>query len=219
MKIEIWSDIACPFCYIGKRRIEYALQHLHFANEVNITWRSFELNPDAPKEVSKDIYDMLAEKYGRTREWALGSTQRVGKMAEEVGLHFNFETQKPTNSFNAHRIIQLAKKHGLQDIAEERFFKAYFCEGANVADDETLIKLGEEIGLSKTDIISVLQSDKFAYDVRTDQLEARNFGISGVPFFVIDRKFGISGAQPSEVFIDTLNKAFKEKKPFIFNRN
>ncbi|MCO4292772.1 DsbA family oxidoreductase [Solitalea sp. MAHUQ-68] len=220
MKVEIWSDIACPFCYIGKRRLENALEQFPNKEHVEIVWHSFELDPNAKYEQGKDIHDILAEKYGRDREWAIQMSEQVAALAGEEGLSFDFSKNVPANTFDAHRLIHLADKQGLQDAAKERLLKAYFTEGRDVADHQTLVELGAEIGLNSEEIKNMLSSDEFGYDVRVDEQEANHIGVRGVPFFVINRKYGISGAQPLEVFTDTLNKAWSEEHPLeVVNDN
>ncbi|POY38950.1 disulfide bond formation protein DsbA [Solitalea longa] len=220
MKVEIWSDIACPFCYIGKRRLENALEQFPNKEQVEIVWHSFELDPNAKYDEGKDIHDILSAKYGRDRDWAIQMSEQVSAMAKEEGLDFDFSKNVPANTFNAHRLIHLANKHGKQDEAKERLLKAYFTEGQDVDSKQVLVKLGEEIGLNTIEIEKMLDSDEFGYDVRVDEQEANHIGVRGVPFFVVNRKYGISGAQPLEVFTDTLNKAWSEEHPLeIVNDN
>jgi protein disulfide-isomerase len=212
MNIEIWSDVVCPFCYIGKRHFEKALEQVPDKVDIKITWRSFELNPDAPNNYPGDLYDMLAARYRTTRQGAIEMNKRVLEMAEKAGLKFDLDAVKPSNSFDAHRLIKLAAKHGLQDIAEETFFAAFFSRGLNIGEKETLGKIGEEIGLKREEVDSILSSDLYADEVRTDERMATQFGISGVPFFVFDRKYGLSGAQPIDVFREIFASVRKERE-------
>jgi predicted DsbA family dithiol-disulfide isomerase len=207
MQLEIWSDIACPFCYIGKRHLEAALAQLPDREAVEIIWRSFELDPSAPREYPGDLYDMLAQKFRTTREQAHKMNERVVQMATAAGLDFNFDVARPANSFDAHRLIQLARQHGRADEAEERIFAAYFTEGKSIADPETLRAIGAAIGLPAAEVERLLLSDDFADAVRADEQEAQRLGITGVPFFVFDRKYAISGAQPVSVFAQALERA------------
>lgn len=211
MKVEIWSDIACPFCYIGKRRFEEALRQFESGHEVEVVYRSFELDPHAPRDVGMDIYDMLAQKYGISREQAKAMNQNVAKMAKSAGLRFQFDNVVLTNTFDAHRLTHYAAQHGKMAEMKERLLQAYFEEGRHVGDRETLALLAAEVGLDRTGAQEVLGSDAYGDEVRRDEAEARQLGIHGVPFFVINRKYGISGAQSVEVFLEALQKAWSEQ--------
>lgn len=210
MKVEIWSDIACPFCYIGKRKFENALAQFSHKDTVQVEWRSFQLDPEADNVPGQNIYEVLAEKKGWTPEQAKALSGQVVNMAKEVGLDYNMDATVPANTYNAHRLTHLAAKHGLQDAAEERLFQAYFMEGKNIQDGETLVQLGKDIGLAEDVVRSMLDSDAFQTDVRRDIAEAQQIGVRGVPFFVIDRKYAVSGAQPSELFLQALQTARTE---------
>lgn len=210
MKVEIWSDVMCPFCYIGKRKFEAALNALPQKNSIQVIWRSFELNPTLQYKPGRDSYSYIAEIKGQSREWSVKVHNSLTETAKSVGLDFNFEQAKIANSFDAHRVIQLAKIYNLTDAVEERFFKAYFTEGELISDHSTLIRLAEEAGLSKEEVTLVLDSDQYANEVRNDVAEARRLSATGVPFFVIDRKYAVSGAQDTSVFAKTLQKAFAE---------
>ncbi len=212
MKIEIWSDVMCPFCYIGKRRLEGALASFPHKDEVEIVWKSFQLNPDMRTEPGKSITDYLVEKKGWSREQIHQMHERLTLSAKEMGLHYDFDKAVVANSFDAHRLVQLAKTRGLGDAMEERLFKAYFSEGGNIADPATLIKLGLDAGLAEADIRSVLEGEAFAKEVRGDVEEARQLGVNGVPFFVLDRKYAVSGAQETPAFLKALEKAYGESK-------
>lgn len=211
IKVEIWSDVMCPFCYIGKRKFETALTQFKDKDKVEIVWKSFQLNADLKTDTSKNTIQHLAESKGWTMEYTNSTVQYVMEMAEGVGLHYDFNKAVVANSFDAHRLIQLAKSKGKGDAAEERLFKAYFTEGKNTADHAVLIQLGKEIGLEETELKQVLGSDAFAKEVKNDIQEAEQIGVSGVPFFVLDRKFAVSGAQDPEVFLKSLIKASEEK--------
>ncbi len=209
MKVEIWSDVMCPFCYIGKRKFETALAQFKNHQQVEIIWKSFQLNPDMKTDPNKNTIQHLAEIKGWSLDYAKGMTDNVTKTAREVGLIYNFDKAVVANSFDAHRLIQMAKKQGKGDAAEERLFKAYFTEGKNTADHATLIALGKEIGLNETEVSTMLAGKEFTNDVLNDLQEADQLRIGGVPFFVFDRKYAVSGAQQPETFLDTLNKAWE----------
>lgn len=217
MKVEIWSDIACPFCYIGKRHFEKALAS--FPNEeIEVEWKSFELDPNAQKEYEDDLYTLLANKYKQTREWALESATSMKQKGKDVGLDFNFNKTISTNTFDAHRLIHLAKSKGKQDEAEEVLFKAYFTDGKHIGNPEVLPEIGSAIGLEASEVKQMLVSNLYAEEVRADENLSQEFGIRGVPFFVINRKYGISGAQPVDHFIDTINKALSEESTIIVDK-
>jgi predicted DsbA family dithiol-disulfide isomerase len=215
MHIEAWSDIACPFCYIGKRHLEIALADFKHKNEVTLEWKSFELQPDADQnpDGSLRLDAMLAAKLGVSEKEASTMNQRVVAMAKEAGLEYHLDTVIPTNTFTAHRFLHLAKQHGLQDKAKERLMAAYFTEGKHVGSTQTLAELMLEVGLELPEIEEVLAGEDYGYNVRTDEQEARSLGISGVPFFVFDRKLAISGAQPVELFKEVLEKTWAEAHP------
>jgi predicted DsbA family dithiol-disulfide isomerase len=210
MKVEIWSDIMCPFCYIGKRKFEAALAQFPHKDQVEIEWKSFQLNPDMKTEEGKNINQYLAEIKGWSAEQAETMNERVTKMAQMVGLNYDFDKAIVANSFDAHRLIQLAKQNKKGDVAEERLFKAYFTEGKNTADHKTLIQLGTDIGLDSEEVKKMLESNAYADEVDKDIQEAYQIGVKGVPFFVVDRKYAVSGAQESEVFLETMNKVWEE---------
>ncbi len=209
MLIEIWSDMMCPFCYIGKKRFESALQQFEHNNQVEVVWKSFQLNPALLEQSDDDAYDYLAKLKGQTREWSQKQHDRVAKMAANEGLIYNFDKVKICNSMNAHRVMQLAKKGNMDQAMAERFFKAHFTEGASLSDHQTLLSLAIEVGLPADEVKLVLQDKRFEEEVLKDHKEAEDLGATGVPFFVIDRKFAISGAQEIEVFLTGLNKALQ----------
>lgn len=207
MKVEIWSDVMCPFCYIGKRRFEEALTQFNNADEVEVVWKSYQLNPHLKTDPTINIHQYLANIKGIDLDDARQMNQQVTEMAESVGLAYDFDRAIVANSFDAHRLSHLAAQHGLGNAAEEALFKAYFTEGKNIADKETLIALGAGIGLSAEGIKQMLNTDAFADNVKHDVAEAQQLGVRGVPFFVFDRKFAVSGAQPTAIFLQTLEKA------------
>lgn len=211
MKVEIWSDVMCPFCYIGKRRFESALDKFKYKDEVKITWKSFQLNPQMKTDPGKSINQYLAEIKDWTLEQAESMNERVTQMAKAEGLYYDFDKAIVANSFDAHRLIQFAKTKNRGDEAEEILFKAYFSEGKNTADFSTLVQLGTEIGLDKDELEKMLAGNEFANEVQNDVREAQELNIYAVPFFVIDRKYGISGAQQTETFLEALNKGKEER--------
>jgi predicted DsbA family dithiol-disulfide isomerase len=212
MKVDIWSDIRCPFCYIGKRRFEVALDRFEYRDQVEVTWHSFELDPHLKTQPGKSLYEYLAEIKGQSLEWSEQMHDQLTATASTVGLAFNFERAVVANSFDAHRLIQFAKTKGMGDQAKERLLKAYFTEGADISDLPTLLKLGSDIGLDKIELERVLHSDAYSENVRSDESTAQRLGIRGVPFFVLDQQFGVSGAQTPETFLEALQHAWKEKK-------
>lgn len=210
MKIEIWSDVVCPFCYIGKRKLEKALAKFPQKEAIEIEWKSFQLNPDQKTNPDISTLEYLAESKGWTLEQAREISAQVSHMAEMEGLAFDFEHAVVANTKNAHRLIHLAKASGKGGEMKERLLKAYFTEGLNIDDSETLISLGKEVGLEEESIKKLLESNQYEDTVDQDIYESKLIGVKGVPFFVLDRKFGISGAQPDEVFTQTLEKAWTE---------
>lgn len=210
MKIEIWSDVVCPFCYIGKRKLEKALDKFPLKDQVEIEWKSFQLNPEEKTNPSINTLEHLAQSKGWSMDQTREITSNVVEMAKEQGLEFDFEKAKVANTKNAHRLIHFSKQQGKGGEMKERLLKAYFSDGENVDDPNTLIKLGAEIGLNESEIKSMLASNQFDDAVDQDIYESRLIGVRGVPFFVLDRKFGISGAQPDEVFEETIEKAWSE---------
>jgi predicted DsbA family dithiol-disulfide isomerase len=200
----------CPFCYIGKRRFENALEQFAHKDDIQIEWRSFQLDPDMQYVPGKNINEVLADKKGWTVEEARQMNQRVSDMARQEGLEYNMEQAIPANTLDAHRLTHLAAKHGLQDQAEERLFSAYFTEGKNIGDKDDLIRLGREIGLTEEELHDLFETDAYAQEVLLDCYEAQQIGVRGVPFFVLDRKYAVSGAQSSNVFLEALKTAWKE---------
>lgn len=211
MKVEVWSDIMCPFCYIGKRNYEAGLKQFSDSNNIEIIWKSFQLDPSIPKEpVDENIYQYLADKKGMSYERSVQMHESVVATAKKAGLEYNFDKAVIVNSFNAHRMIQLAKTKGLGDAAEERLFLAYFTEGKNFGSAEVLVELGKDIGLTEAEVLTALSDDAYAYKVKQDIQEAQQLGINAVPFFVFDRKYAVSGAQPPQAFLETLKRSFSE---------
>lgn len=212
MKVEIWSDVMCPFCYIGKRHFESALEKFSGAKDVTVEWKSFQLNPDLKTQPGKSINQHLAEIKGWSLEKAAEMNDYVTNMAREAGLEYHLDQAVVANSFDAHRLSHLAKKHGVQDKLEELLFAAYFTEGKNTADHQVLTGIGIAAGLDAKEIEQVLNSELYAMDVQHDVNEAQTIGVRGVPFFVFDRKYAVSGAQPVEAFLQTMERAAAEAK-------
>ncbi len=213
MHVEIWSDIACPWCYVGKRRFEAALAAFEHRDEVEVTWRSFELDPTAPREREGDAAAHLAEKYGTSLEQAQAMLDRMTETAAGDGLEFRFDLARGGNTFDAHRLLHLAAAHGAQDAVKERFMRAYLTEGELIADHAVLERLGVEAGLPADEVRDVLATDRYAAEVRDDEHTAGALGISAVPFFVVDRRIGASGAHDPEVLLDLLRRARPEPSP------
>ncbi len=213
MEVEIWVDVVCPWCYVGKRRWEAALADFPHRDEVEVTWRSFELAPDAPASSDQSLVEMLSSKYGVSVDQAVAMNDRVSGVAAEEGLDYQLERARPANTFDAHRLLHLAGHRGLAEEAEERLFRAYFTEGVRIGDRDALVRLASEIGLDVDEVREVLDGDRYAADVRDDEETARSLGISGVPFVAIDRKFGVSGAQPVEAFRNALDEAWAAREP------
>jgi len=209
MKIEIWSDVVCPFCYIGKRKFEAALSDFKHASDVEIIWKSYQLSPEMKTIPGKSIHQYLSEHKRISLSEATAMNSQVAGWAMQVGLQYHFDKAIPANTFRAHRFSHLAKQHGVQNEAEEKLFSAYFTEGKNIDDLETLVQIGTEIGMEASSVKEVLESDKYADAVRSDIQEAYSLGLRGVPFFVFDRKYSVSGAQDSKVFLTTLEKAYE----------
>lgn len=209
MKIEIWSDIMCPFCYIGKRQLESALAEFP-DDEFEIEWKSFQLDPTIEPQSGKDVYTFLAERKGISVEQSIEMHKGVTERAKSVGLAYHFDKAVISNSLTAHRMIHLAKKNNLGDEMEEIFFKAYFTEGKDLNEISTLIALGIECGLVEGEVRKVVENNTlYLNDVKSDIDEANEIGVKGVPFFVFDRKYAISGAQPVEAFVQTINEVRK----------
>lgn len=206
MQVEIWSDVICPWCYIGKRRFEMALASFAQRESVQVIWRSFELDPNSPPQYPGNLEEMLARKYGVSRQEAAAMNMQVTSLAKEVGLEFNLANARPGNTFDAHRLLHFAAAQQLGDRATERIMRAYFSESLPVGDRTALARLAPEFGIAGNEALTMLESDDFSDAVRTDEARAAEFGITGVPFFVFDEKYGVSGAQPVEVFVEALQQ-------------
>jgi predicted DsbA family dithiol-disulfide isomerase len=213
MKVEIWSDVVCPWCYVGKRRFEQALARFAHADEVEVVYRAFELDPSAPRERTGDRDEHLARKYGLTIERARQMNAQMTETAAAEGLDFRFDLMRGGNTFDAHRLLHLARDRGKQPELKERLLIATFTEGEPIGDPTALVRLAVDVGLDKAEVTDVLDSDRYADDVRADEQQAAAYGISGVPFFVIDGRYGVSGAQPADVLVQVLEQAYGESRP------
>ncbi|UJP10904.1 DsbA family oxidoreductase [Microbacterium sp. KUDC0406] len=214
ISIDIWSDIACPWCYIGKRNLEAGLAATasdEDAPEVRVTFHSFELSPDTPVDFDGDEVDFLAGHKGMPREQVEQMLSHVTNVAAKAGLEYNFDRLQHTNTVKAHELLHHAKAHGLQHEMEERLMSAYFTEGRHVGRIDDLVALAAEVGLDAAEATSVLESSRYLDDVRADQAQARAYGINGVPFFVIDGKYGVSGAQPAEAFENVIRDVWSQR--------
>ncbi len=205
LTVEIWSDVVCPWCYVGKRRFEAALAL--FDHPVEVTWRSFELDPSAPRERELPAAEHLAEKYGMSVEQAEASQAQLTELAAAEGLEYHLDRTRGGNSFDAHRMIHLAAAHDLQDAAKERLMRAYFTEAEPIGEPETLVRLMADIGIDEDEARAVLDGDAYADAVRADEEIAQRIGIQGVPFFVLNRRYGVSGAHPPEALLEALRKS------------
>lgn len=208
MQIEIWSDVICPWCYIGKRRFEMALANFAHKESINVVWRSFELDPKSPPQYPDTLEELLARKYDVSPQEAAAMNTRVTTVAKEIGLDYRLSAVRPGNTFAAHRLLHFAASRKLGDQATERVMHAYFSESLAVGDPSALASLAPEFGIAESEVLEMLESDAYSDAVRADEARAAKLGITGVPFFVIDEKMGISGAQAIEVFADALQKAW-----------
>ena len=215
LQLDVWSDIACPWCYVGKRRLEAAIAD--YDGEITVRWRSFELDPRAKAENSPDVnyVDRLAKKYGRSRLEAQSMIDGMTQTAAAEGLDFHFEKIRAGNTFDAHRVLHLAHEHGKQNALKERLFAAYLEEGALMSDADTLVRLAADVGLDAELVRACLASDQYAKEVRADQAQAAAIGVRGVPFFVVENRYGLSGAQPAEAFAGVFEQAAAEKVPVV----
>lgn len=210
MKIEIWSDVMCPFCYIGKRHLETAMDKLPFKDKIDIEWKSYQLNPDYQNENHETVYDYLSRSKGMSVDQAKQMTDQVRNMASEAGLSIDFDRNIPANTFKAHQLIHFAATKNLQNQAEEALFKAHFTEGKDVNDKGVLLDIASDLGLNRAEAEETLNKETFAEAVRYDIYESQQIGVRGVPFFVLDRKYALSGAQPVEAFEAALKQSFDE---------
>lgn len=213
MQVEIWSDVVCPWCAIGKRRFEAALARFEHRDEVTVRWRSFELDPTAPREREGTLVEHLAAKYGTAPAQAQEMITRMTGTAAEAGWEFHLEHARGGNTVDAHRLIHLAAERGVQDAVKERLLRAYLTEGERIGDPATLARVVAEAGLDEAEAAEVLASDRYLDAVRADEAQARAYGITGVPFFVVDAAYGVSGAQPADALLDVLRTAWTAAHP------
>jgi predicted DsbA family dithiol-disulfide isomerase len=212
LHVDVWSDIACPWCYVGKRRLEAALKQFPERDSVHVRWHAFELNPGAARrsESGGSYAERLAKKYGSSVRDAESRIARLTEQARADGIPMDFERIQPGNTFDAHRVLQLALEHGRQDELKERFLRGYLCEGEAIGEPEVLIRLAAEVGLDADRVRATLASDAFSSEVRAEEAQARELGIQGVPFFVLGGRYAVSGAQPAELLLQALNQARQE---------
>jgi len=213
MQVEIWSDVVCPWCAIGKRRFSHALARFTHREQVQVRWRSFELDPTAPRERDGSLQDHLAGKYGTSPEQALVMIRQMTDTAATEGWEFHLEQSRGGNTVDAHRLLHLAADRGVQDAMKERLLRAYLTDGERIGDPETLVRVAAEAGLNHDEAREVLASDRYTDAVRADERQARAYGISGVPFFVVDQKYGVSGAQPADALLEVLQTAWADAHP------
>ena len=213
MKIEIWSDVVCPWCFVGKRHLEEAMRGFAHAEEVEIEWKSYELDPRAPRERPGTYAERIAKKYGIPVGVARDRISRIVSVGADAGIDFRFDSTRPGNTFDAHRLLHFASSIGLQNELKERFFLATFTEGHPIGDAETLVKLAADVGIAEADVRRVVESDAFAQEVRAEEAEAMQLEVTGVPFFLINRRFGVPGAQAPEVLLQVLERAWRDAHP------
>jgi predicted DsbA family dithiol-disulfide isomerase len=210
MKVEVWSDIVCPWCFVGKRQFERALAEFEHGDEIEVVWRSYELDPRAPEMREGTYAERIARKYGLEVGQARAAMARMVNAGAEAGIEFKFETMRPGNTFDAHRLVHLGKARGIQGAVKERFLRATFFEGEAIGTRDVLVRLAVDAGLDADDVRNVLDSDAFAEDVRVDERVAHGLGVTGVPFFLIDDAYGVPGAQEPMVYLNLLRRAWAE---------
>jgi len=212
LRVDVWSDIACPWCYVGKRRLEGALARMPERNTVQVVWRAFELNPSAPRVIENEssYAERLARKYGTSVAQADAMIRRMTDIAAACGLDFRFDRIRPGNTFDAHRLLHLAADHSKQGELKERLLRAYLTEGAAIGDPQILLRLARDVGLDADTVQAVLGTDAYAKEVRADERAAHDLGIQGVPFFVVSNRYAVSGAQSEDVLLQVLDRAWNE---------
>ncbi|MDN4495447.1 DsbA family oxidoreductase [Ureibacillus aquaedulcis] len=210
MKVEVWSDYVCPFCYIGKRQLEQSIKDAGFEGQIEVVLKSYLLDPTTPVDTNQSVYASLSKKYNVSEEQAKEMTKNVAERAKEVGLNYNFDIMKDANTTSAHRLAKWANTKGKGKELSERLLKSYFLEGGAIGKQDVLLSLVEEVGLDQAEAQEILKSNQFQDEVNQDISEAQNLGVRGVPFFVVDNKYGISGAQPKALFDQTIAQAASE---------
>ena len=213
LTVDIWSDVVCPFCYMGKRRFEKALAGFEHRDEVGVTWHSFQLDPDARYRPGQTVHQYLADRKGVSVVTSRRLHERLVAEAAELGLRYDFDAALIANTFDAHRLTHMARALGRQSAVEEALFAAYFSHGKNIEDHDVLAALAGESGIDATEAAAALATDRYAQEVRADIEEARRLGADGVPFYVFNRAYAVSGAQPPEVFLEVLNGVHAEGEP------
>ena len=212
MQVDIWFDVMCPFCYLGKRRFETALENMSFRHQVQVVYHSFQLNPEMPKNPASDIHTFLSEQKGMDREQVLAFHRQLTDQARDIGLEYNMDEAVPANSFDAHRLLQFATERGKNNRMTERLLRAYFTESKNIADIDTLVGIAGDVGLVEEETRELLELDAYTPSVQKDLQEASYIGIDGVPFYVFDETYTLSGAQPAETFEQVLQQVWDEKQ-------
>ncbi|MFJ1311407.1 DsbA family oxidoreductase [Agrobacterium sp. P15N1-A] len=215
MKIEVWSDVACPWCYIAKHRFDKALALFEHRDQVDVIWRSYQLDPDAPPVTNKNLNDTLSEKHGLRLNEAVAMNDQMRRLGAQEGLDYNFDLARYGNSFDAHRLIQFARTNGVQMRMEERLFRAHFSEGKALGDIDVLVELAREVGINAGETHAVLAGEAFAHQVRTDAQTARRLRLNAIPFFMIDEKLSLPGAQAPQTFLDALEQAWMASPPLV----
>lgn len=212
LPVEVWSDVVCPWCCIGRAHLSRALEEFEHADAVTVTWRSFELEPDAPATADESLAEHLAARFGIQASEVGPLFEDVSERAAALGLDFRFDIARTGSTFDAHRLLHLARETGLQDDLKGRLMAAYFSEGEAIGDPSTLARLSEEVGLDPVQVADVLATDRYAQAVRHDEADARALQVTGVPFFVIDGRYGLAGAQPAEQLLAVLRRAWSERQ-------
>lgn len=215
VKVEIWSDVICPFCYIGKRKFEKALEGFSAKDQVEIEWKSFQLDPSLDNKDGLSVHEYLGKRKGGTTADGKRMNDQMAAMAKEVGLEYDFDNAIINNTINAHQLLHFAKTKGIQNQMKERVFRAYYTEGKDINNIDTLVQLAAELGLNEAETRKVLEDKVYANEVRDDQEHAYQIGVQGVPFFVFNRKYAVSGAQQPETFAQVLEKVWQEEKPTL----
>ena len=212
MKVEVWSDYVCPFCYIGKRQLEKAIQDSGYAGQIEVEYKSFLLDPTTPVDTTETVYESLSKKYGSSIENVKNMTSNVSERAKEVGLNYNFDEMKSANTVKAHRLTKWVQKNYPEKAAvfTETILDAYFIQGKAIGQDAELLEIVKQLDLNVEQASNVLETELFANDVNQDIYEAREIGVKGVPFFVFNNKWGISGAQPQQLFEQTIDQAAQD---------
>ncbi len=213
MQVEVWSDVVCPWCWVGKRHLEQALSRFAHAGQVHVTWRAFELEPDAGPSTDRPYVERLADKYGFGVADAQAMVDRMVATGAAAGLDMRFDLARPGNTFDAHRLLHLAAERGVQDRVKEALFRAAFTDGEPVSDSDTLVRVVSAAGLDAAEARQVLAEDVYAEEVRIEERAAAELGATGVPFFVVDRRYGVAGAQPADVLLQVLEQAWRERRP------